>query len=584
MKIQNYKGKKMKNQIILTMAICGIMATALNARTIYVSQEGSDIEKKKAITTENVYGSKFAPAKTIQAAVNIAKPGDKVLVGAGIYSNKVSEAYGACMLKVDSAITVQSESGPYNTVIDGGEDTRCVFAQNGAVVAGFTLINGGTMGSSQSSNWKLKTGAGGLAIDGGIISNCIAVNCKAFTGAGFSCNNEGIIIDCIALTNTADMEGGGFLATEGGKLIRCIGTENVAIFGGGANVLGAEVDACRFTGNSAVYGGGIVNGPGSILKNSVIDNNRAADDGGGIVIEGGAKTINCTIARNYAYRGKQVFMLSKGEIANSIIYGGSVDETGSYYFPENDKKRTYSGDVHNSRLAPVYPGRGNVNLPPSFVNPSAGDYQLLDYSLCINAGDNDSINNDTDMNGNPRVHAGEVDLGAYENQNIEVASLDAIGKIKAKVNLKWNAVSKDKISFAGEFKAPAPIKLSKDSVYLVSIGNKVISSSDLELKKVSSNGRKIKYISAKGETPKVSLAVSLDKIGVQTKIAGKIQNDDLSNEFTSYGIENVTTGKEGEAKSIPTKMIVANIHTENIASEMNYKSKQDKKGNLKSKK
>lgn len=61
-----------------------------------------------------------------------------------------------------------------------------------------------------------------------------------------------------------------------------------------------------------------------------------------------------------------------------------------------------------------------VLLSDIFENPSANDYSLVDNSIVVNVGSNDSVPNyiTTDLAGNPRVFANIVDLGAFENQTL----------------------------------------------------------------------------------------------------------------------------------------------------------------------
>jgi len=55
----------------------------------------------------------------------------------------------------------------------------------------------------------------------------------------------------------------------------------------------------------------------------------------------------------------------------------------------------------------------------------SGDYHLLPASPCINAGDPNYVAepNETDLDGNPRVISGRIDMGAYEFNHIPVACI-----------------------------------------------------------------------------------------------------------------------------------------------------------------
>jgi len=59
---------------------------------------------------------------------------------------------------------------------------------------------------------------------------------------------------------------------------------------------------------------------------------------------------------------------------------------------------------------------GNITNDPRFLNPSTGDFHLQTNSPCINAGNNSAVASATDLDGNPRIVGGTVDLGAYEFQ------------------------------------------------------------------------------------------------------------------------------------------------------------------------
>jgi len=53
---------------------------------------------------------------------------------------------------------------------------------------------------------------------------------------------------------------------------------------------------------------------------------------------------------------------------------------------------------------------------PLFVDPANGDYHLRPTSPAVDAGFNAGIWGDRDLDGNPRIVGGRVDIGAYEIQ------------------------------------------------------------------------------------------------------------------------------------------------------------------------
>jgi hypothetical protein len=61
-------------------------------------------------------------------------------------------------------------------------------------------------------------------------------------------------------------------------------------------------------------------------------------------------------------------------------------------------------------------GFGNITNDPLLVDYANGNLRLESNSPCINAGNNAYVSTSTDMEGNPRIVSGTVDIGAYEYQ------------------------------------------------------------------------------------------------------------------------------------------------------------------------
>ena len=104
------------------------------------------------------------------------------------------------------------------------------------------------------------------------------------------------------------------------------------------------------------------------------------------------------------------------------MWGNTPDEIYvDPYEPSTPPVITYSDiDLKDSSASP-YPGTGNINTSPLFVDATNGDFHLQSNSPCIDAGDNSTSNiPTTDFEGDDRIIDGEgngtatVDMGADE--------------------------------------------------------------------------------------------------------------------------------------------------------------------------
>jgi hypothetical protein len=65
---------------------------------------------------------------------------------------------------------------------------------------------------------------------------------------------------------------------------------------------------------------------------------------------------------------------------------------------------------------PMPGGIGDITNAPLFVDYAGGNLHLQSNSPCINSGNNAYVVGSTDLDGNPRIVGGTVDIGAYEYQ------------------------------------------------------------------------------------------------------------------------------------------------------------------------
>ncbi|HRZ38300.1 MAG TPA: choice-of-anchor Q domain-containing protein [Candidatus Paceibacterota bacterium] len=112
---------------------------------------------------------------------------------------------------------------------------------------------------------------------------------------------------------------------------------------------------------------------------------------------------------------------------NSARWGGGAD--GPYrgtlnncivYYNTAQYGANYDGSTFAHSCTTPLPerGEGNIDREPSFVDTNGwSDLRLQSNSPCINAGNNAYAVGAADLDGNPRISGGTVDMGAYEFQD-----------------------------------------------------------------------------------------------------------------------------------------------------------------------
>ena len=288
---------------------------------------------------------------TIQQAIDASRNGDTILASDGIF-----KGFGNKNINFNGkGITVKSLNGPDNCIIDcegGGRGFVFENSENdNSVLQGFKVIHGQ----------------------------------EELGGAIYINNSSPKIIECIISENS--------------------GTHGAGIYGFNTSAIFSN---CKILNNEATGSGvNYFNSSSPTIINTIISGNTAGHGAGLFFYESTANVINCTITKNTASGAGGLYCNgSDPTIVNSIFWDNSPDELG---LDDSNPSIAYC------LIQGGYQGEGNVDDNPLFVDPESNDYHLVEDSPCKNAGNNNVLElPETDMDGNPRIANGIVDMGAYE--------------------------------------------------------------------------------------------------------------------------------------------------------------------------
>ncbi len=282
-----------------------------------------------------------ADQPTIQAGINVAIPGDTVLVADGTYTgpgNKNMSFQG-------KNIVLKSENGPEVTrivspspftsaggfVFESGEDTTAVI--DGFTIAGFRgLTSGGAISCISSSP--------------SILNNIIERNSTVGSGGGINCtfNSNPRIINNIIIHNSSPSGAG----------ITCLNNSNPIITGN------------TFIGNSARWGGAIYCARSSPELN------------------------NNTLVQNFARQGSGMFLNDSSPTLDNCIIVFNSDTTGPVFCPSDSIPVLSCTNVYGNSggdwvgcIASQNGQNSNFSVDPIFCDTSLGNFYLVNFSPCL---------------------------------------------------------------------------------------------------------------------------------------------------------------------------------------------------------
>jgi len=395
-----------------------------------------------SVTGVSVAATIHVPANqpTIQAGINAAKNGDRVVVARGTYFENINFA--------GKAITVVASGGRTVTIIDGGHAGRVVTFDSGegreSVLEGFTVQNG---------NASLE--GGGIYIFNAsptIKLNTVTNNVACGSGAGIAVEFSSALVQNNVISSNSESGctgglGGGLYVGGAGSALVTGNTiqKNSATFGGGMALFATTTPTLEnnvIHGNVATdqtsQGGGlwIVDSSEALLVQNLIYNNTATQGAGAYVsVSGdtpGPTFINNTIVGTASSLQSSALYASisqQGLFYNNLMIGASGTSAVYCYtslyettpiFTNNDAYSPNGAGLTGS-CASQSGQTGNLSVNPMFV--AAANFRLRARSPAIDAGDNAAPDlPPLDLAGKPRIVDGNgggtaiIDMGAYEYQ------------------------------------------------------------------------------------------------------------------------------------------------------------------------
>jgi hypothetical protein len=232
------------------------------------------------------------------------------------------------------AVTIKSQNGPKNCIIDCNNQGKGFICQSGegldTVIDGFTITDGNA--AEYGGGIDCNTGSP-------TINNCVITgNYAGWSGGAIFCqDSNAVITNCIMMDNFCESSGAGICGVGGFPVIKnCLIAYNDGYFSGGAS----SIYDCNMT------------------------------------------FINCTIADNFASHSHLVtggVYCWDGDvnIVNTILWDNNSPNNNQIEFFIRDEIAVVNySDVQIGDSNFVWAGIGNLNDDPLFTAPELGDYHL----------------------------------------------------------------------------------------------------------------------------------------------------------------------------------------------------------------
>ena len=406
---------------------------------------------------------------TLTNALNTAQAKDQIWLKAGTYPG---------------GITLQSGIRLYGGFAgtESSIDERAIDSDKAYRMTHQTILSGDTDNNDRVDGVNLIFPANTSRTDN--VTHVLTINLTPTQQSGND-NTERTVVDGITIkgghADGVNEQGGGILVegnnSKGGVYIlrRCFFIENYATQGGAlyvapnvSNTNNNEclIDRCGFFNNAAGQRGNAINAGGAIylmgagtVVNCAVFNN---ENGGIYLANRAAKVINSTVTRNTA----SGIDGTGHEVRNTVIWGNSTLSSDNAHpnfqncaYPEvnaedaDSDNNVYLAAKNNEEKGPHFSSPSlKTGFDTDFTLSASNRYPLwtwepIEATPLVDAGDSQAYDEagygNVDLNGDPRVQNGTIDIGAFEYQPVSISRIRYVKQDGTGNGTSWENASGD---------------------------------------------------------------------------------------------------------------------------------------------